>query len=63
MLLAASSGPLLLSMQSAVHLKMYGLAYVTASSPQPGSSFSADGEVGHYPVAVHAAAAVAGVPV
>jgi hypothetical protein len=36
---------LLLFMQGAVHLKMYGLAYLTASSPQPGSSFSADGEV------------------
>lgn len=32
-------------LQSAVHVKMYGLAYVTAASPQPGSSFSADGEV------------------
>lgn len=28
-----------------MHLKMYGLAYLTAASPQPGSSFSADGEV------------------
>lgn len=32
-------------LQGALHLKMYGLAYITAASPQPGSSFSADGEV------------------
>jgi hypothetical protein len=32
-------------MQGAVQRKMYGLAYLTAASAQPGSSFSADGEV------------------
>jgi hypothetical protein len=41
---------LCLRMQGAAHLKMYGLAYLTASSPQPGSSFSADGEVRFVPV-------------
>lgn len=30
-------------MQSATRLRMYGLAYITASSPLPGSRFSADG--------------------
>lgn len=33
------------SLQGAVHLRMHGLAYLTAASPQPGSSFSADGEL------------------
>jgi hypothetical protein len=33
-------------LQGAARLKMYGLAYITAASPLPGSSFSADGQVG-----------------
>ncbi|WIA35027.1 hypothetical protein OEZ86_003518 [Tetradesmus obliquus] len=31
--------------QGAARLKMYGLAYITAASPLPGSSFSADGQL------------------
>lgn len=34
-----------LLLQGAAKLKMYGLAYITASSPQPGSSLSADGHL------------------
>lgn len=37
---------LLIALQGAARLKMYSLAYITAASPLPGSSFSADGQVG-----------------
>eukprot|EP00775_Hariotina_reticulata_P002408 gene2408-2712_t len=33
------------ALQGAARLKMYSLAYITAASPLPGSSFSADGQV------------------
>lgn len=32
-------------LQGAARLKMYGLAYIAASSPLQGSTFSADGQV------------------